>query len=87
MKLSDTDHPDRLIGPAGYSAVGEDQLLGTYGGRLQTCSVRPAPYASGKGTTTCPLAVPLADLARTTAWTGLRCRSSMWYWWTRDGHE
>lgn len=33
----------------GPSSVLEDQLLGTYGGRLQNSSVRPGPYAGGYG--------------------------------------
>jgi hypothetical protein len=44
------------MGPAGYGTAGvgpssvlEEQLLGTYGGRLQNNSVRPAPYAGGGG--------------------------------------
>lgn len=32
---------------AGPSSVLEDQLLGTYGGRLQNSSVRPGPYGGG----------------------------------------
>ena len=32
---------------AGPSSVLEDQLLGTYGGRLQNSSVHPGPYAGG----------------------------------------
>jgi hypothetical protein len=36
------------VGP-GPSSVLEEQLLGTYGGRLQNSSVRPGPYGSGYG--------------------------------------